>query len=116
MIVGFPGETDAEFGELLEFLDEVQLERVGAFTYAAYIWHWPVEALALRLGYDPLALHAAFGIRIVGQLVYWATLFVASVGMGALSWYALEVHCLKLKRFFSYGGGTVRRARSGGDE
>jgi len=90
--------------------------RVGAFTYAAYIWHWPVEAMAMRLGFDPLALHAAFGIRIVGQLVYWATLFVASVGMGALSWYALEVHCLKLKRFFSYGTGTVRRARSGGDE
>ncbi|MBL8961185.1 MAG: hypothetical protein JNJ98_15115 [Gemmatimonadetes bacterium] len=34
VIVGFPGETDAEFGELLEFLDEVQLERVGAFTYS----------------------------------------------------------------------------------
>ena len=29
-IVGFPGETDAEFEELLEFLDEAQLDRVGA--------------------------------------------------------------------------------------
>ena len=34
VIVGFPGETAAEFGELFEFLDEVQLERVGAFTYS----------------------------------------------------------------------------------
>lgn len=34
VIVGFPGETDEEFRELLEFLDEVQLERVGAFTYS----------------------------------------------------------------------------------
>ncbi|MBC7894883.1 MAG: 30S ribosomal protein S12 methylthiotransferase RimO [Cytophagaceae bacterium] len=34
VIVGFPGETDAEFGALLEFLDEIQLERVGAFTYS----------------------------------------------------------------------------------
>jgi ribosomal protein S12 methylthiotransferase len=34
VIVGFPGETDAEFGALLEFLDEIQLERVGAFAYS----------------------------------------------------------------------------------
>ncbi|MCC6318651.1 MAG: 30S ribosomal protein S12 methylthiotransferase RimO [Gemmatimonadaceae bacterium] len=34
VIVGFPGETDDEFSELLEFLEEVQLERVGAFTYS----------------------------------------------------------------------------------
>ena len=33
-IVGFPGETDAEFEELLAFLDEAQLDRVGAFAYS----------------------------------------------------------------------------------
>ncbi|MFL5637715.1 MAG: 30S ribosomal protein S12 methylthiotransferase RimO [Gemmatimonadaceae bacterium] len=33
-IVGFPGETDAQFEELLEFLQEMQFERVGAFTYS----------------------------------------------------------------------------------
>jgi ribosomal protein S12 methylthiotransferase len=33
-IVGFPGETDAEFDELLGFLDEAQLDRVGAFAYS----------------------------------------------------------------------------------
>jgi ribosomal protein S12 methylthiotransferase len=39
-IVGFPGETDAEFEALLEFLDEAQLDRVGCFTYS------PVEGAA----------------------------------------------------------------------
>jgi ribosomal protein S12 methylthiotransferase len=34
VIVGFPGETEDEFTGLLEFLDEVQLERVGAFMYS----------------------------------------------------------------------------------
>jgi ribosomal protein S12 methylthiotransferase len=34
-IVGFPGETEAQFEELLEFLEEMQFERVGAFTYSA---------------------------------------------------------------------------------
>jgi ribosomal protein S12 methylthiotransferase len=33
-IVGFPGETEAEFEELLEFLDEAQLDRVGCFAYS----------------------------------------------------------------------------------
>jgi ribosomal protein S12 methylthiotransferase len=34
-IVGFPGETDAEFEELLAFLEEAQLDRVGCFAYSA---------------------------------------------------------------------------------
>jgi ribosomal protein S12 methylthiotransferase len=33
-IVGFPGETGAEFDELLDFLDAAQLDRVGAFAYS----------------------------------------------------------------------------------
>jgi ribosomal protein S12 methylthiotransferase len=33
-IVGFPGETEAEFEELLEFLQEAQLDRVGCFAYS----------------------------------------------------------------------------------
>jgi ribosomal protein S12 methylthiotransferase len=34
-IVGFPGETDEDFEELLTLLEDVQFERVGAFTYSA---------------------------------------------------------------------------------
>lgn len=33
-IVGFPGETHEQFEELLEFLEEMQFDRVGAFTYS----------------------------------------------------------------------------------
>jgi len=32
-IVGFPGESEAEFAHLLDWLDEAQLDRVGAFRY-----------------------------------------------------------------------------------
>ncbi len=32
-IVGFPGETEAEFEHLLDWLDEAQLDRVGCFQY-----------------------------------------------------------------------------------
>jgi ribosomal protein S12 methylthiotransferase len=33
-IVGFPGETEDDFEQLLAFLAEAQLDRVGAFTYS----------------------------------------------------------------------------------
>lgn len=39
-IVGFPGETEPEFEELLAWLDEAQLDRVGCFKYS------PVEGAA----------------------------------------------------------------------
>ncbi|MGM0594636.1 MAG: 30S ribosomal protein S12 methylthiotransferase RimO [Pseudomonadota bacterium] len=34
-IVGFPGETEAEFEALLQFLREARLDRAGAFAYSA---------------------------------------------------------------------------------
>ena len=39
-VVGFPGETEADFQQLLEFLETAQLDRVGAFAYS------PVEGAA----------------------------------------------------------------------
>ena len=39
-IAGFPGETEAEFEELLQFLEDAQLDRVGCFAYS------PVEGAA----------------------------------------------------------------------
>ena len=33
-IVGFPGETDDDFEQLLDWLEEAQLDRVGCFTYS----------------------------------------------------------------------------------
>jgi ribosomal protein S12 methylthiotransferase len=39
-IAGFPGETEDEFRELLDFLEEAQLDRVGCFAYS------PVEGAA----------------------------------------------------------------------
>ena len=47
-IVGFPGETEAEFGQLLEFLEEAQLDRVGCFAYS------PVEGAAANALPDPV--------------------------------------------------------------
>jgi ribosomal protein S12 methylthiotransferase len=48
-IVGFPGETDAEFEELIAFLWEAQLDRVGCFAYS------PVDGAAANALPDPVA-------------------------------------------------------------
>lgn len=34
MIVGFPSETEGEFKELLDFIEEVKFERLGVFMYS----------------------------------------------------------------------------------
>lgn len=34
LMVGFPGETEAEFAELIEFVRQVRFERMGAFAYS----------------------------------------------------------------------------------
>ena len=47
-IVGFPGETGSEFEELLDFLREARLDRVGCFQYS------PVEGAAANQLADPV--------------------------------------------------------------
>ena len=44
-IVGFPGETDADFAELLDFLRAAELDRVGCFAYSP-VEGAPANALA----------------------------------------------------------------------
>ncbi|TMG86028.1 MAG: radical SAM protein [Betaproteobacteria bacterium] len=47
-IVGFPGETETEFQELLAFIEESELDRVGCFAYS------PVDGAAANALPDPV--------------------------------------------------------------
>ncbi len=47
-VVGFPGETEREFEDLLDFLEEAQLDRVGCFAYS------PVEGASANALPDPV--------------------------------------------------------------
>ncbi len=62
-IAGFPGETEAEFEELLSFLEEAQLDRVGCFTYS------PVEGA----GANALAEQVAEEIKEERKARFMAT-------------------------------------------
>jgi ribosomal protein S12 methylthiotransferase len=48
-IVGFPGETEEDFRQLLAFLEEARLDRVGCFTYS------PVDGAAANALAEPVA-------------------------------------------------------------
>ena len=48
-IVGFPGETEAQFQELLDFIEEAQLDNVGCFQYS------PVEGAPANVLANPVA-------------------------------------------------------------
>ena len=45
MIVGHPGETEEEFGQLLDFVREARFERLGAFIYSEEEGTWGAEHL-----------------------------------------------------------------------
>jgi ribosomal protein S12 methylthiotransferase len=52
-IVGFPGETEDDFQQLLDFLEQAQLDRVGCFTYS------PVDGAAANALADPVPAEVA---------------------------------------------------------
>ena len=52
-IVGFPGETEEDFQELLNFIEEAELDRVGCFTYS------PVEGATANELPDPVPADVA---------------------------------------------------------
>jgi ribosomal protein S12 methylthiotransferase len=62
-IVGFPGETEAEFEELLAFLDAAQLDRVGCFAYS------PVDGAAA----NALPEHVSEGLKEERRARFMAT-------------------------------------------
>ena len=47
-IAGFPGETEAEFRQMLDFLEEAELDRVGCFAYS------PVAGAKANALHDPV--------------------------------------------------------------
>jgi ribosomal protein S12 methylthiotransferase len=88
-IVGFPGETEADFEELLDFIGEAELDRVGCFTYSpiegatanALPDHVP-EAVALERQQRFMERQAEVSRRRLARLVgREMTVLIDQVGM-----------------------------------
>ena len=75
-IVGFPGETDADFQELLGFIREAELDRVGCFAYspvegadANALPDWVPEELAEERRAEFMETQAAISQKRLSRLV-----------------------------------------------
>jgi ribosomal protein S12 methylthiotransferase len=93
-IVGFPGETGSEFEELLEWLGEAQLDRVGCFKYSpvegaaanALAGHVPAEIQEERYARFMERAAAISTKRLAGRIGTRMRVLVDSVGeQGALA-------------------------------
>ena len=80
-IVGFPGETDAEFADLCQFIKDAKFERFGAFTYSreedtpAYDFPDQIDEQVKQDRYDilmqtQLAVSEAFNESRIGQVLH----------------------------------------------
>ena len=80
-IVGFPGETDAEFAELCQFIKDAKFERFGAFTYSreedtpAYDFPDQIDEQVKQDRYDilmqtQLAVSEAYNESRIGQVLH----------------------------------------------
>jgi ribosomal protein S12 methylthiotransferase len=58
VLVGFPGETEAEFDNLLGFVEDVAFDRLGVFTYSVEEGT-PAETMADQVPADVMAERAA---------------------------------------------------------
>lgn len=98
-IVGFPGETDDDFARLLELLEEVQFERVGAFTYSAqdgtraaeFADDVPEPVKRERLERLVELQRGVTAERYERRLGATATVLVDEAGQGRLSWQADDI-------------------------
>jgi ribosomal protein S12 methylthiotransferase len=80
-IVGFPGETEAEFDEMLDWLDVAQLDRVGCFKYS------PVEgatANELPNAIDPQVMDERYARFMEKAAAISAARLAARVGTEAI--------------------------------
>ena len=49
VMIGFPGETDADVDEMIEFLQEMKFDRAGCFTYSQEDSGWSHEDRLTRM-------------------------------------------------------------------
>ncbi|MFN5010180.1 MAG: 30S ribosomal protein S12 methylthiotransferase RimO [Gammaproteobacteria bacterium] len=89
-IVGFPGETEAEFEELLDWIEEAQIDRMGAFKYSPVQGarandvapHVPPEVQEERLARFMAAAQRISAARLAARVGREETVLVDSVEGG----------------------------------
>lgn len=97
MIVGFPGETEEQFEELLQFVKDARFDRLGAFTYspeegtrAAVMPNQIDEEVKLRRLDDLMMLQQAVSMELLEQRI-GETCEVLVEGRDEDGWYGRSI-------------------------
>ncbi len=104
-IVGFPGETEEEFEQLVDFISETKFDRFGAFTYSreegtpAYDFDGQIDEQTKQDRYDrimsvQLPISAKLNAKHVGktvEVIYEGYDYVADSCFGRTQWDAPDV-------------------------
>lgn len=75
------------------------LRLLGTLSYAMYVFQSPLIPIVGSVCSVTVFMHVT-GNEIVSNLIYMALMFAFSYAAALLSWYGLEQHCLKLKKWF----------------
>jgi peptidoglycan/LPS O-acetylase OafA/YrhL len=83
------------------------LRWLGKYSYALYLFHWPVAAMLSRRTDIPDSMPSLLGSELPGALLFFAAAGAISLSAAWLSWQVWESQFLKLKRLFPYVSGAV---------
>jgi peptidoglycan/LPS O-acetylase OafA/YrhL len=84
-------------GRMLRLLTFDPITLVGRRSYALYLLHYPLIALAGYAGISGDTFGALVGSQLAGLLLWMVTLFAVSLALSELTWRTIERPCLALK-------------------
>jgi peptidoglycan/LPS O-acetylase OafA/YrhL len=75
------------------------MRKLGTLSYAMYVFQSPLIPI-VGLSCSVPMLTELLGHEILANLIYMGIMFGLTCGAALVSWYGLEQHCLKLKKWF----------------
>lgn len=97
VLVGLLTTTDQSW--LAKCFNFRWLRKLGTVSYAMYVFQSPLIPIVGLTCSVPMLVDM-MGHEVLANLVYMAIMFGLSYAAALLSWYGLEQHCLKLKKWF----------------